>query len=379
MKKKQSKKLIYTALFVGSLLLLFGNYPYLAETLIYTTPNIDDYQIFCNRSVPANQFSPWKIRKGGITNLPVQYRDAIEDLEPVAFLVVQDQEILYEEYWDGYDENSYSNSFSMAKSIVGLCIGAAIDQGYIKSIDQKVGDFLPEYRLKDNNQLTIRHLLTMSSGLNWNESYWNPFSVTTQAYYGDNLEELVLDLQVVDQPGQEFKYLSGNTLVLAVLLKHATGMNLSDFASKFIWQPIGAKNNALWSLDHEDGMEKAYCCFNSNARDFARIGQMLLDSGRWEGKQVISSQFIHEALQPARNLKDEDNKSVNFYGYQFWIVHHKNMTIPYARGILGQYIFVIPEKQAVVVRLGHKRASDKQGEHPEDVFLYLNTALEMLN
>jgi len=355
---------------------------YLKTAIKYQTPDIDDYKIFANRTIKAGNYIPWKIaddyNKKDISEVT---QEKIDKLEPVAFLVVQDNKIKYEKYWQGYDENSLSNSFSMAKTVISLLIGIAIDEGHIKSVNQKVGDFIPEFAVKPNDILTIKDLLTMSSGLNWDEAYSSPFSITTQAYYGTDLFGLIKDLKVVEEPGQQWKYLSGNTQVLAFILKNATGINVADYASEKLWKPLGAKNDAIWCLDKENGMEKAYCCFNSNARDFARIGQMILNNGMFDGVEVVSKKYIDEATKPAINLASSKGKLVNFYGYQFWIVQYKNYQIPFARGILGQYIFVIPDKNAVIVRLGHKR-SDKRtynSEMPDDIYLYLDAAMEILD
>ncbi len=355
---------------------------YLKTAIKYRNPDIDDYKLFENRVIKAGSHIPWKIaddyNKKDFTEAT---NEKVLAFDPVAFLIVQEGKIKFEKYWQGYNENSLSNSFSMAKSIISLLIGIAIDEGHIKSVDQKEGDFLPEFAVKPNNELTIKNLLTMSSGLDWDEAYSNPFSITTEAYYGSDLFALIKDLKVIEKPGVLWKYLSGNTQLLSFVLKKATGMNVADYASEKLWKPLGAKNDALWSLDRNDGMEKAYCCFNSNARDFARIGQMIINGGMFDDVEIISKKYIDEATKPAINLANNKGGLVDFYGYQFWIVQYKGYYIPFARGILGQYIFSIPDKNAVVVRLGHKR-SDKRTFHseiPDDIYLYLDAAMEILD
>ena len=141
---------------------------------------------------------------------------------------------------------------------------------------------------------------------------------------------------------------------------------------------MGPSHDALWNLDSENGMEKAYCCFNSNARDFARWGQLVLNNGSWDGKQLISSSYLEEALSPADYLKDEEGNPLDYYGYQWWIINYRGYSIPYMRGILGQYVFPIREKNAVVVRLGHKRSDELIGPNRKDIFVYLDAALELL-
>ena len=265
MKAKKILKIFGIVILVLALLYLISP-SYLQKALIYTTADIDDYKIFPNRTVEAGQHDPWKKSENyNQKEISKQNFEVLEKFETVAFLVIQDSCIVHEKYWDDYGPNSLSNSFSMAKSIIGLLVGAAMDDGYIDSLDQKVGDFLPEFAEKPNSQLTIKHLLTMSSGLNWDEHYSHPFSLTTMAYYGQDIEELTLRLQVVEEPGVNYKYLSGATQVLAFVLKEATDKPIAGYASEKLWKPLGAKNDALWRLDYKDGMEKAYCCFNSNA------------------------------------------------------------------------------------------------------------------
>lgn len=355
---------------------------YLQTALIYQTPDIDDYKIFSNRAVEAGNYIPWDSAADyNKKQLKEETLQRMDSLQPIAFLVIQNRELKYEKYWQEYNDSSWSNSFSVAKSIVSLLIGIAIDDGLIRSVDQSVGNFIDEFNTDVNKELTIRDLLTMSSGLNWDEHYSSPFSLTTKAYYGENLDSLVRLLKVIETPGEKWNYLSGNTQLLAMLLEKACGMTVSEYASKKLWKPIGAKKSALWSVDNPDGIEKAYCCFNSNARDFARIGQLILNEGMYDDIQVVSKAYLDSATRAATYLKNDEGNSVDFYGYQFWIVNYKGYRIPFARGILGQYIFTIPAKNAVVVRLGHKRSESRtiRPEMPDDVYLYLDAAMEILD
>ncbi|MBN2680962.1 MAG: serine hydrolase [Bacteroidales bacterium] len=353
---------------------------FLRRALWYQTANIDDHKIFASRTIKADEEQIWfntpDYNQKTISDSTLK---KIEGYNTIAFLVVQNGSLKHEKYWGIGSENSLTNSFSMAKSIVSLLVGIAIDEGKIQGVEQKVSDFIPEFAKGENAKLTIKDVLTMSSGLNWKESYGSPFSPTTKAYYGTNVNKLITKLKVVEEPGKVFKYLSGNTQLLAMIVEKATGKRISDYASEKIWKPIGAKNDALWSLDKKDGMEKAYCCFNSNARDFARIGQLCLKNGKWGNKQIIPKEYLEMALSPARHLKTEFNTEVDFYGYQWWIIDYKGMKIPYARGILGQYIFVIYEKNAVVVRLGHNRDKRYNGAHTLDAYVYLDAAFELLD
>lgn len=354
---------------------------YVKKAIWYGGPEIDDYKIFYNRIIEAGQHKPWqKSNRYNNFTIPKERRDVIESYNPIAALVIQNEKIIYEEYWEGYTEDSVSNSFSAAKSIVSLLIGIALDEKKIADLDQKVGDFVEAYKYGSKSKLTIRQVLTMSSGLNWKETYSTPFSTTAKAYYGNDLKSLIEGLDVVEKPGIYFEYLSGNTQLLAMIVQSATGMSISKYTSEKIWKKIGAQNDALWNLDSKDGMEKAYCCFNTNVRDFARFGQLILNKGNWDGKRIISADYISSATSSKKYLKDKiTGDTVDFYGFQWWIINYKGMKIPYMRGILGQYVFVIPDKNAVVVRLGHTRSKEIINHHPKDVYDYLEDALLILD
>lgn len=366
--------------FLAVILFLILSPNYVLNALIYQKAGIEDYKIFHNREVKTGIHKEWKLdslyNSYELTN---EEEAVFNDYQSVAFLIIKDQKILFEKYWDDYSENSLSNSFSMAKSVISLMIGIAIDEGKIESIDQKVIEVFPAFNTSEANaNLTIKDVLTMSSGLNWDESYGSLYSTTTEAYYGKDIYNQIVGLEVVEEPGKQFKYLSGNTQLLGLIIQSATGELISNYASEKIWKKIGAKNPALWSLDRENGTEKAYCCFNSNARDFARIGQLVLNNGMWDSTQIVSSDYIIESTTPVDYLIDEDGKAVDFYGYQWWIMHYNNYEIPYARGILGQYIFVLRDHNAIVVRLGHKRDEEHIGAHRKDAVKYLDIALNII-
>ncbi|MCW3120170.1 MAG: beta-lactamase, partial [Chitinophagaceae bacterium] len=286
---------------------------------------------------------------------------------------IKNDSLLYENYWDGYNDSSLSNSFSVAKSITSLLIGIAIKEGKIKSVGDAVGNYLPEFKEGLGAKLTIRDLLTMSSGSNWDESYANPLSVTTEAYYGSDLYKTATGIKIIREPGTLHSYKSGDTGLLGLILEKATGKSLSEYASGKLWKPLGAEHPALWSTDREKGNEKAYCCFNTNARDFARIGQLMLDSGKWNGSAIIDSAYYQQSIS-ACNIPDETGKPCNYYGYQWWI-RPAYEGVFYARGILGQYVIVIPSKKTIIVRLGKKRSDKRIQGAPAEVDALINWGL----
>lgn len=376
---KKSYKVL--AIILGVFVVLFLSMPnYVKKAVWHLGPSINDYKIFDNRIIEAGEYQPWQEAENyNDFKLPDSIREKIESYKPIAWLVIQNEKIVYEEYWEDYDENSFSNSFSAGKSVVSLLVGIALDEGKINSLDQHVGEFIPAYNEGSRKELTIRDVLTMSSGLNWQETYTTPFSPTARAYYDTDISSLMINLDIIETPGVTFEYLSGNTQILAMVVEAATGQRISNYASDKIWKHIGARHDALWNLDHEDGMEKAYCCFNTNVQDFARFGQLVLNKGMWNGKRIISEEYLSEATSPKTYLIDKKTRdSVNFYGFQWWIINYKGNQIPYMRGILGQYIFSIPGKNAVVVRLGHERSKEYIGHHPKDVYDYLDAAFLLL-
>lgn len=343
----------------------------------YWFANVDDYKIFPNDTMQSSQ--PIAMPKGNIKSLTKEQEKLIEDKGGLAFLVIQHDSIIYEGYFNKHTESSISGSFSMAKSVTSLCIGKAIEEGYIKSVDQPISDFLPELNTDFNGkEATIKDFLSMAAGLNQKEQYINPYNMTTEAYYGNDLMKTAKKLKLVREPGALWEYQSMCTQVLGMVVSKATKKSLAQYANEKIWQPMGMENAALWSSDKIGGETKAFCCINATARDFSKLGLMVLHQGFFNDKQIIDSNYIAEATKPASYTKF-DNKPVNHYGYQFWIMHHKNMEIPYFCGILGQLIFVIPEKDAVIVRLGTK-IGYKSTTHEEfvDAFDYVDIGLSLL-
>ena len=352
-----------------------SGYTYIYKTLIYTYPGIDDISIFSTRIVKDNNPQEWPVStQYNKVALPHDLTLELENNESVAFLVIKNDSVIHEQYWDNYNKNSLSNPFSATKSIVGVLTGIAIGEGLI-SDDDAVGKYIPEFNSGENSKLKIRHLLTMSSGLNWDESYSSLFSLTTEAYYGTNLNQLITNLKVVVEPGKTFRYMSCNTVLLAMIVSKASGMTISAYAEQKLWNPIGASQPAYWSLDHNEGLEKSYCCFYSTARDLAKVGKLYLDSGIWNGQRIVPADFVRESLTP-NNCLDENGHPVDYYGYQWWLTAIDAHKIFYARGILGQYVVVIPDKKIIFVRLGKKRGEKTGNNQYTDMISYTKGVLK---
>jgi len=344
---------------------------------------VHDYRTHPTRDVPkSNQPQPWLIDSSYNTKeIPASLMEVIDSNDTHAFLVIQNGKIVYERYWDGYDSARISGSFSAAKSIVSLLVGIALDEGKIKSLDEPVATYLDHFKTNRLEKVTIKHLLTMSSGTNYNEADKGYFSLNAYGYYGDDLEFMVEKMEQKEEPGVFWQYRSGDTQVLGLVVEKVFGQNLSTLVAERFTGPMGAENDALWLLDGEEKREKAFCCYNATARDYARFGQLVLNKGNWNGKQIVSEQYISEATAPASFLKDRDenNAPVDFYGYQYWIVNQSGVKAIAQNGLFGQYVYIIPERNAVVVRLGESKVIKPIHHHQPENYTYVDAALSVLN
>ena len=371
---------LFISLLVISLYLFDVDYLLRAVRTIYlnghTTAFLGDYEYFPNREINNSTVTqPWVIAKGyNQVALTEELTRTHKQLKTVAYLIIKEDSIWHESYFDGYSKASYSNSFSMAKSIVSAALGKAIMQNKIQSLDQKVVDFFPELTGEYAREVTVGDLASMASGISWDERYYSPFSIVTRAYFDDDLKEVILGLEIKEKPGERFKYLSGSTQLLAMCIEKATGEYLSDYVSKEFWIPMGAEHPALWQLDRkETGIEKAYCCIASNARDFARFGKLYLNNGKWQGKTLLDSTFVKKSVTPRFKQSPE-------YGYGWWLETIDTKKVFYMRGHLGQFTIVIPEDNLIIVRLGHlKGKKELSNSHSNDLYTYVREAYKMIN
>ena len=338
-----------------------------------TEADITDYKYFENIEISKSTSpQPWPIHNN-YNNISEtkNLRNMHNELGTVAYLIIKNDSIWHEKYYKGYNKNSYSNSFSMAKSIVSATMGKAIKDGYFESINDKVGSYIKGYSNGFSSKLTIGDLSSMSSGLDWNESYTNILGVTAKSYITSELNELIKSRAIIEEPGKSFKYYSASTQLLAMSIEKATQNKISDLVQDWFVEPLGFENNALWQIDgNKNESIKAYCCFNSNARDFARFGKLYKDFGKWNGTQILDSSFVAKSIKPRFEKSPE-------YGYGFWLGEVDKNKFFAMRGILGQYVIVIPTKNIIIVRLGEKNL-EKNTSRPKDFDVYLKEALIML-
>ena len=269
----------------------------------------------------------------------------------LGFVVLDDDLLVYERYFGGADRQTRQTSFSVAKSFVSTLIGIAIDEGLIGSVTDPVTDYLPELSERDPRfeRITLRDLLTMSSGIRYEEqSLPLPWGDDVDTYYGTDLRDLGLSAtQIVRPPGQEWLYNNYHPLLLGLVLERATGMSVSDYTATKLWQPLGAEADATWNLDSEgSGFEKLESGMNATPVDYARFGELFLHAGEWNGQRIVSEDWVREAT-----AADVTTDPAGHYQY-FWWVDTVRPDRFYALGNFGQYIYVAPDAGAVIVRNG---------------------------
>ena len=284
----------------------------IARALIWGDADIGDQFRFPARLIPAGEdVSPLPagaeidLRTPPAAGGSPEFDDFLRANATRGFLVVHEDQLVYERYFGGSDQQTLETSFSVAKSFVSTLVGIAIDEGVIGSIEDPVTDYLPELAVRDPRfeRITLRDLLTMSSGLRyWDTDLPWPWADDTYTYYGADLREIALNgTEVETAPGREWLYNNYNPLLLGLVLERATGMSVSEYMSTKLWQPLGAERDASWSLDSESSrFEKMESGLNATAADYARFGLLLLHEGEWNGTRIVSADWVRAATQPTR-------------------------------------------------------------------------------
>jgi CubicO group peptidase (beta-lactamase class C family) len=322
----------------------------------YSTAHIDDAGNFAQRIIATSQPLAWEkdaaFNKEPLNSATLSY---LQQYKSAAFLVAKNGKLLHETYFSPYTKSSRTNSFSIAKTITTMQVGLAVQQGLIPGFDAPITQFLPVYASNARGaKATISQLSAMKAGHDWTENYKLPFNVTTDLYYGKDAEKLVLNQDFEREPGTEFEYSSGSTQLLGVILKRAIQKknpqsNVSEHLSQSLWQPLGMEKDAIYTLDRageDGGMERTYCCIFATARDYVKLGQLLLQDGQWGGKQLLDKAFVERMRKP--DLQP-------FYGHSLWMDWTYKHPFYLMQGHQGQYVIVVPSLQLVVVRVGQYR------------------------
>jgi CubicO group peptidase (beta-lactamase class C family) len=325
----------------------------LGRFVFYNFADIKDHKKFQARPLTASAkpFQFYTTEKGkkptSIDNVP--FSQYLEDNHTVAFLIIRNDTIQYEQYFDRYNEASVVPSFSMAKSVTSILIGCAIDDGLIQSVDEPITNYIPELKKNGFDKVSIKHALQMTSGIDFNESYYNPFGDAASFYYGRNLRKQIAKMKLAEEPGKKFAYASGNTQLLGLILERALqNKTVTHYLQEKIWTPLGMEYDASWSIDKKkNGLEKTFCCLNARAHDFSKIGRLYLNKGNWNGQQIVSPSWVEESTK-----SDTTEGSIANYQYQWWMPTPGQDFM--AEGILGQFVYVNPAKNLIIVRLGKK-------------------------
>ena len=381
--------LVIISILAAILLYAYIAYPaeYVNRLLRWGFSDVYDYQKFPERSFETSG-SPFvfsmDLDEEGVRSqfeqiVGVEDFDAfLETNRTQAFIVIQDDAILYEKYFNGISRDSIVTSFSMAKSFASTLIGIAISEGYIQSVEDPITDYLPELSERDSNfeNITIRDLLMMSSGIKYAEfPFVNGDDVKT--YYYPDLRYVALnDTHIVNSPGEYFLYNNYHPLLLGMIIERATGTSVANYLQEKIWKPIGMEYSGSWSLD-EAGFEKMESGINARAVDFAKFGRLFLHNGNWDGEQVLPAEWVAEASQPDTSV-DYDNYYYDdfifadgrgYYKYMWWGLQREAGNYDYmALGRYGQIIYNAPQKNLIIVRFGESYGEFEDSQGWVDMF-----------
>jgi CubicO group peptidase (beta-lactamase class C family) len=343
---------------------------------IYLTGNntafISDYEYFDNREIKSVNPQPWALHKK--YNM-ITESDTLQKLnvdgKTKSFLVIKNDSILFEKYYDSHSKNSLSNSFSVAKSIVTSMMGRAIMEGKIKGLDQPVSDYFEQYKSGLASEVTVGDLAAMSSGMDWSEKYYSVINITSESYFTDDLRSVILRQKIIDKPGQRFRYSSGDTQLLGMVIEKATGVSLTEYLTEKFWKPMGAENTALWQLDSDEyGMEKAYCCIASTARDFARFGKLYINKGMWGDQVILDSSFVELATKPVFEKSP-------YYGYGWWLYNYEGKKVFTMNGHRGQFVISFPDENIIIVRQGDYNERGRVSNGEGDLYKYISEGYKL--
>lgn len=273
-------------------------------------------------------------------------------------LIIHNDSIVYERYWGDFSSDRMATIFSISKSITSLMCGIAVDDGYIHSIDDPVTDYLPELKKEDPmwQKLTIRHLLDMKSGLDFDDTY--DFSLKDLKYlnamaklnYGHNLMKQIRGLKFRCEPGTSRRYESMTAAILGVVIERASGKRYADYVSEKVWKPLGMESQALINIDsRKHDMAHTFGGLTTTIKDLAKIGRLYLNNGMWDGKRIVSEEWIHQT-------SEFDDSTVGYH-FNWYNINYEGYVRPqysgyYALGICNQVLYVNPYKNLVMVRIG---------------------------
>lgn len=366
--------LFFLVVFIA--LSLFNSPTYAWRILRYGQSDIGDADIFPQREILNGEKISSIPCHGEGTSYEVEYpyigqarreilNELLERTGTRAFLIIKDDKLIYETYLES-SRRDINTSFSSAKSFNSALIGAALADGYIKSVDDPVIRYIPEIAGRGLDRLTIRDLLLMNSGIRYIEGdelplYYAPFADDPLTYYPPDLREVALSVEASGAPiGTAFHYNNYHPLLEGILLERVTGMHVAEYLQERFWKPMGAEFPASWSLDSKaSGFEKMESGINARAIDFARFGLIFLHNGSWNGVQILPESWVRESTEPLRpDLRTWETMGNwlsygGYYKYHWWGINNPDGSYDfYAHGRYDQIIYIAPRKNVVIVRLG---------------------------
>ncbi|MDE5756555.1 MAG: beta-lactamase family protein [Clostridia bacterium] len=343
---------------------------FLNRVVLHWDSSVEDYKIFPKRVIQKSE-NPYAYTESinqAVGDINVEYsnkkiplNEFINKTKTTSFIVVKNDEIIYRQYANGYDENSTFTSFSMAKSIVSLLIGKAIEDGYIDSVNQPISVFITEFKDKPIGNTTIEQLLLMRSNIAYDEDKFLWFGDDTLTYWYDDLRQLALNhTKLTDKYNGAFHYNNYHPLLLGIILERSTGVSVSQYFQSKIWQKIGAEYDASWSLDSEKtGFEKMESGINFNAVDFMKIGSMVLHDGYWNGQQIINGDWLDVSTScefPLNNYEYKnsflDDKNIGYKYMWYSVPTEQSRYDIVAWGKSDQILYISPANNIVVLRTG---------------------------
>ncbi|MBU8878803.1 beta-lactamase family protein [Bacillus sp. FJAT-29790] len=364
--------LIFSVLLVFVSSLLFSP-QYVVRTIVNGDSDVTDYKVFPERIIQKSS-QPYYYKYGldeSLKTMPIDYMFSgksrnkpldtfLKETNTTSFIIVHDDKVVLEEYYNGYDKDTVNTSFSMAKSIDSLLIGMAIEDGYIKSVKQSIADYIIEFKGTSMEGVTIEDLLLMRSNISYEEgNIW--FGDDAKTYYMPDLRNLALTHNKLTTKYQKrFHYNNYHPLLLGIILERSTGKHVSEYFEQKVWDKIGAENNASWSLDSKvTGFEKMESGINFKAIDFVKIGSMLLNGGTWNGQHIVNENWLKQSLFSDFPINSDEykgsfleNKNIG-YKYMWYSTPNNNGGLDYfAIGKYGQYLYMSPENNIVILRTG---------------------------
>jgi len=336
------------------------------RSIIYNAPNVTDYKIF-NTQLIEKSSKPIQIpRSSKSSTLPDEFLWAISNDDDkvynyktpedflisqgtLSFIVIKNDTIVYEKYFNGFEPDSIRTIFSVSKAFTSTLVGIAINEGYIKSVDQLVSDFIPSFKSKGKEEMTINNLLQMTSGLSEND--YNDILKIGFFYYSKDQNRRAEKTKLRYKPGTKFQYSSITTQLLGICLEKATGKPFETYFKEKIWEPMGMEYNALSSRD-DKGFHKYFGGISANPKDLAKFGLLYLKKGNWNGQQIVPEEWV-KATAKRDTIQGKSTSYTNCFWLDTYPIENKfNKSDLFAGGYGGQIVYVNPENNTVIIRTG---------------------------